>query len=132
MSAFSWAAAGTVFLDAYDGVGGIPAHLRNPEFLKDCCAALMPGGAIIANLFNGVPGSRARRDVAEYAQCLQEAIGGEVYSFKVWHKTVIVMISIILIEKETLNGGSTVLITALGSSEKLVPPPRPSSSLSSS
>ena len=63
-----------VLLDAYDGKGEIPAHLRGRAFLRDARRALAPGGAVVANCFYGPPGSRAHFDLLAFC----EALGGEV------------------------------------------------------
>ena len=63
-----------VLLDAYDGKGEIPAHLRGHAFLRDARRALAPGGAVVANCFYGPPGSRAHFDLLAFC----EALGGEV------------------------------------------------------
>jgi hypothetical protein len=63
-----------VLLDAYDGKGEIPAHLRRRAFLRDARRLLAPGGAVVANCFYGPPGSRAHFDLLAFC----EALGGEV------------------------------------------------------
>jgi hypothetical protein len=63
-----------VLLDAYDGKGEIPAHLRRRAFLRDTRRLLAPGGAVVANCFYGPPGSRAHFDLLAFC----EALGGEV------------------------------------------------------
>ena len=63
-----------VCLDAYDGKGNIPAHLRARAFLRDARRALAPGGAVVANCFYGPPGSRAHDDLLAFC----DALGGDV------------------------------------------------------
>ncbi|KAK3258240.1 hypothetical protein CYMTET_32707, partial [Cymbomonas tetramitiformis] len=74
--------AGCVFLDAYDGCGKVPPHLEKDEFLESCASALRPGGILVVNLFNGVPGSPERQELAKFARKLERIIG-PTYSVKV-------------------------------------------------
>ena len=53
--------------DAYDGEGTVPAHLSTPAFLDDCAAVTAPGGVVVANIFNGVKGSKVRANVEAFA-----------------------------------------------------------------
>ena len=69
------ASAAAVLLDAYDSVGGIPAHLRAASFLSEVGRVLEAGGAAIANLHNGPVGSRDRAQAAEYVRLLQKHVG---------------------------------------------------------
>ena len=65
-----------VFLDAYDGDGRVPDHLRTPAFLRSCAAQLAPGaGTVIANLYNGAPGTPARVEVERFAAALRRYVG---------------------------------------------------------
>eukprot|EP01063_Lacrimia_lanifica_P018240 TRINITY_DN25182_c0_g1_i1.p1 TRINITY_DN25182_c0_g1~~TRINITY_DN25182_c0_g1_i1.p1 ORF type:complete len:516 (+),score=177.49 TRINITY_DN25182_c0_g1_i1:221-1549(+) len=64
-----------VLLDAYNEVGGIPSHLREPAFLAAVGAALAPGGVAVANLHNGPPGSADRAAAGEYIAAMCAHIG---------------------------------------------------------
>ena len=48
-----------VFLDAYDGNGDVPAHLTTRAFLESTRAITRRGGCVVANAWNGPPGSPA-------------------------------------------------------------------------
>ena len=50
-----------ICLDAYDGKGEIPSHLKTRAFLRDARLCLAPGGAVVANCFDAPPGSRAAK-----------------------------------------------------------------------
>jgi spermidine synthase len=69
-------------LDAYDGLGEVPAHLTDVDFMQACAAALAPGGLLVANLFNGPQGSPERRVVEEFAMQMAQTVG-PVCTFKV-------------------------------------------------
>ena len=64
-----------IFLDAFDGAGNIPAHLTRQGFLRDCEAALAPGGVLVCNVFNGRTGSKARRAIANFQRELERSVG---------------------------------------------------------
>jgi hypothetical protein len=64
-----------VFLDAYDGEGDVPAHLQSSAFLQSCKAQLAPGGVVVANLYNGAPGTPCRRAAELFAAKLRENVG---------------------------------------------------------
>ena len=65
-----------VFLDAYDGEGRVPSHLRSPAFLRSCASRLSPGsGTVVANLYNGAPGTEARVEVERFAAAMRREIG---------------------------------------------------------
>jgi len=81
-----------IFMDAFDGDGEIPAHLFEDEFLKNCGDALVDGGSLVLNMFNGVRGSKARKSVARFAQKLERIIG-PVCSFPVMEQPVNVVLS---------------------------------------
>ena len=63
-----------ICLDAYDGKGEIPSHLKTRAFLRDARLCLAPGGAVVANCFDAPPGSRARENLLAFC----EALGGYV------------------------------------------------------
>ena len=63
-----------ICLDAYDGKGEIPSHLKTRAFLRDARLCLAPGGAVVANCFDAPPGSRARENLLAFC----EALGGTV------------------------------------------------------
>ena len=69
-------------MDAYDGLGEVPAHLTDVDFMQACAAALAPGGLLVANLFNGPQGSPERRVVEEFAMQMAQTVG-PVCTFKV-------------------------------------------------
>ena len=71
-----------ILLDAFDARGETPDHLLQPPFLCDCHDALMPGGVLVINVFNGVEGSEARRKVSLLACRLASAVG-QVYTLPV-------------------------------------------------
>ena len=60
-----------IFVDAYDGAGNVPAHLLTREFMTSCAGALRPGGAIVANCWNGPPGSEGRAKLATFCEALE-------------------------------------------------------------
>ena len=60
-----------IFMDAYDGAGNVPAHLLTREFMVSCAGALRPGGAIVANCWNGPPGSEGRAKLATFCDALE-------------------------------------------------------------
>ena len=60
-----------IFVDAYDGAGNVPAHLLTREFMTSCVGALRPGGAIVANCWNGPPGSEGRAKLATFCEALE-------------------------------------------------------------
>ena len=66
--------AAAVFLDPYEATGSIPAHLRATSFLRDCAAALSADGIVVANLFNGVPGTPAHAELMAFIATLHEAM----------------------------------------------------------
>ena len=74
--------ASLLLLDAFDGDGKIPAHLRAEAFLAACGRALAPDGLLVCNLFNGPAESRTRREMAFYARLLHTHVG-PVWSVKV-------------------------------------------------
>ena len=69
-----------VLLDAYDGEGRVPAHLRDPEnkFVQKVLGSVRPdSGCIVANLWNSedrAEFSRERRELEEFRK--QLALGG--------------------------------------------------------
>jgi SAM-dependent methyltransferase len=71
-----------IFLDAFDGAGETPPHLKSEGFLRSCHDALAPGGVLVLNLFNGAEGSEARAAFDAMAVRLQGAVG-LVYSLQV-------------------------------------------------
>jgi len=64
-----------VALDAYDGEGLVPVHLQQAPFLRDVCSCLEPGGMVICNLFNGIPGSAAGGRLEAFVGQLEKALG---------------------------------------------------------
>ena len=70
-SSSSRAGYDVIFVDAYDGAGNVPAHLLTREFMVSCAGALRPGGAIVANCWNGPPGSEGRAKLATFCDALE-------------------------------------------------------------
>ena len=81
-----------IFMDAFDGEGEIPRHLREESFLKTCGDALLEDGSLVVNMFNGSRGSRARESVRDFARLLERHIG-PVCSFPVMTSPVNVVLS---------------------------------------
>lgn len=81
-----------IFMDAFDGEGEIPQHLREESFLKTCSDALLEDGSLVVNMFNGLRGSRARESVRDFARLLERHIG-PVCSFPVMTSPVNVVLS---------------------------------------
>lgn len=67
--------ARAVFLDAYDGQGRVPVHLRQETFLRECAAALVPGGILATNVFHGEPGSAAVVEAEAFATLVEKHVG---------------------------------------------------------
>eukprot|EP01059_Diplonema_ambulator_P000306 TRINITY_DN1024_c1_g1_i1.p1 TRINITY_DN1024_c1_g1~~TRINITY_DN1024_c1_g1_i1.p1 ORF type:complete len:800 (+),score=116.65 TRINITY_DN1024_c1_g1_i1:175-2574(+) len=72
------ASCSCVLVDAYDGQGAIPKHLREEKFLATAGKKLTHGGVLLSNLHNGPPGSATRSQALDYIKKLQKAIGGTV------------------------------------------------------
>ena len=67
-----------VLLDAYDGQGRVPAHLRDPgnRFVEKLLGSVKNGGCVVANLWNSddrVEFSRERRELEEFRRQLAAA-----------------------------------------------------------
>jgi len=74
-----------IFLDPYDAAGDVPTHLTGARFLENCVLALGPGGVLVANLWNGDPGSSKRKAMENFCVKLGVALGesGLVYTIRV-------------------------------------------------
>ncbi|CEF97029.1 Spermidine/spermine synthases family [Ostreococcus tauri] len=81
-----------IFMDAFDGEGEIPRHLRDETFLETCGNALGEDGSLVVNMFNGTRGSPARETVRDFARLLERYIG-PVCSFPVMDSPVNVVLS---------------------------------------
>ena len=64
-----------VLLDAYDGEGNVPAHLQAEAFVALCGRVLAAGGALVANLWNGPPGTRAHAEARRFAAAVRRHVG---------------------------------------------------------
>jgi len=67
-----------VLLDAYDGQGRVPAHLRDPgnRFVEKLLGSVKNGGCVVANLWNSedrAEFSRERRELEEFRRQLAAA-----------------------------------------------------------
>ncbi|KAK9837109.1 hypothetical protein WJX81_003306 [Elliptochloris bilobata] len=72
-----------LFLDCFDGRGEVPLQLQQPRFLRDCAAALAPGGVLVTNLLNGKAGSLQRARIGAFAAAVAGAFASEVYTIRV-------------------------------------------------
>lgn len=73
-----------ICLDAYDRTGAVPTQVSDSAFFRDACALLAPGGALVANVWNGAVGSPSRARTDEYALSLMRVFGtGAVFSVRV-------------------------------------------------
>ena len=64
-----------VLLDAYDGKGRIPVHIRSVDFIRDLGRTLVRGGFCVCNCWDGKAGSRAARELATFEGLLARHIG---------------------------------------------------------
>jgi spermidine synthase len=121
-----------VLLDAYDGAGRVPAHLRdaNLGFVGKLVRSLRsPGGFVVANLWNSedrVEFSRERRELEEFRAQLSTAGASSRVDVKVRGQEGNV---VVLASTDTM-GGNEALLTSLrgvleahpGIATSLVPP----------
>ncbi len=69
-------------LDPYERTGSMPSHLASPAFLAAAGGMMLPGGVIVANLWNGSPHSPRRRAMLAFCESLRAALGegGRVFT----------------------------------------------------
>ena len=59
-----------VLLDAYDGDGKIPEHVRDDVFVRSVASSLSPVGFCACNCWDGPAGSKTARDLDAFAVLL--------------------------------------------------------------
>lgn len=82
----SGAAVKCVLLDAYDGQGRIPAHIRSADFIHLLGLSLTEGGFCVCNCWDGKTGSKTARELAIFANLLSRHVG-DVERFSVIGET---------------------------------------------
>ena len=71
-----------ILLDAYDGRGKVPEHIRAAPFVRALGEALAPGAVVLANLWHGTAEARAEAD--RFACLLARSVSGlRVFSLRV-------------------------------------------------
>ena len=64
-----------ILLDAYDGQGRIPEHVRDERFMRSMATNLHRDGVVICNCWDGPPGSTAANELEGFKQRLVRHVG---------------------------------------------------------
>eukprot|EP00668_Euglena_longa_P012749 GGOE01015231.1.p1 GENE.GGOE01015231.1~~GGOE01015231.1.p1 ORF type:complete len:671 (-),score=106.50 GGOE01015231.1:134-2146(-) len=112
--------AAAIFLDPYDALGHIPTCVRTCAFFQACAAVLSANGIIVANVFNGPPGTPAGVALTRFVSALLRGfrrngdVGVSLFAVSVEKRPT----NLVLVALKSLPSGGVTRVTLIAALER--------------